>query len=83
MRTTVTIDDDLLAEAKVVAARTSRTLGSVIEDALRASLRRDDDAARGGGGFQLVTHGAGGLQPGVDLEDKQAMADLLGDNAAP
>lgn len=82
MRTTVTIDDDLLAEAKVVAARTSRSLGSVIEDALRASLRRDE-ATRGSKEFQLLVHGAGGLQPGVDLEDEHALADLLGDNAAP
>jgi hypothetical protein len=33
--------------------------------------------------FRLPTHGAGGLQPGVDLEDKEALADLMGDNAAP
>ena len=27
--------------------------------------------------------GAGGLQPGVNLEDREALADLLGDNAVP
>jgi hypothetical protein len=30
--------------------------------------------------FRLPTSGSGGLQPGVDLEDKEAMAELLGDN---
>ncbi|WP_102141637.1 type II toxin-antitoxin system VapB family antitoxin [Mycobacterium hubeiense] len=82
MRTTVNIDDSLLAEAKVVAARTSRSLGSVMEDALRAMLRRDAEE-RGRGEFRLPTHGSGGLQPGVDLEDKEALAELLGDNAGP
>lgn len=82
MRTTVSIDDDLLAEAKVLAARTSRSLGAVIEDALRVAIRRNDPEP-GWVEFHMPTHGAGGLQPGVDLEDKNALADLLGDNAAP
>jgi plasmid stability protein len=82
VRTTVNIDDHLLAEAKVLAARTSRSLGAVIDDALRAMLRRESDTeARGA--FRLPSHGAGGLQPGVDLEDKDALAELMGDNAAP
>ncbi|MFT4289100.1 ribbon-helix-helix protein, CopG family [Nocardioides sp.] len=38
MRTTVNIDDQLLAAVKVEAARGHRTIGSVIEDALRAHL---------------------------------------------
>lgn len=82
MRTTVNIDDQLLAEAKVLAARTSRSLGSVLEDALRAMLRRQDDKG-GRREFRLPTHGAGGLQAGVDLDDKEALAELTGDNAAP
>ncbi|MCG7611140.1 hypothetical protein BA059_18740 [Mycolicibacterium sp. (ex Dasyatis americana)] len=82
MRTTVNIDDALLAEAKVVAARTSRSLGSVVEDALREMLSRvaGETAAPE---FRLPTHGSGGLRPGVDLDDKEALAELLGDNASP
>ncbi len=38
MRTTVTIDDTLLAAVKIEAARFHRTIGSVIEEALRAQL---------------------------------------------
>jgi len=38
MRTTVNIDDTLLAAVKVEAARSRRTIGSVIEEALRAHL---------------------------------------------
>jgi predicted transcriptional regulator len=82
VRTTVNIDDHLLAEAKILAARTSRSLGSVMEDALRAMLRRDAEE-RGVDEFRLETHGSGGLRAGVDLDDKEALAELIGDNAAP
>jgi plasmid stability protein len=82
VRTTVNIDDNLLAEAKVLAAKTSRSLGAVLEDALRAMLRRQTED-RGRTEFRLPTYGAGGLQPGVDLDDKEAVAELMGDNAAP
>lgn len=82
MRTTVNIDEHLLAEAKVLAARTSRSLGAVLDDALRAMLRRDTDK-RHRNEFRLPTHGTGGLRPGVDLADKEALAELMGDNAAP
>lgn len=81
MRTTVNIDDQLLAEARVLAARTARSLGAVVDDALRAMLRRDaeeHDRTQ----FRLPIHGAGGLQAGVDLDDKEALAELMGDNAA-
>lgn len=82
MRTTVNIDDRLLAEAKILAARTSRSLGSVVEDALREMLNRVADADSAAE-FRLLTHGSGGLRPGVDLDDKEALAELLGDNASP
>lgn len=82
MRTTVNIDDHLLAEAKVLAARTSRSLGSILDDALRAMLHRDT-GPKARQVFELPTHGHGGLQPGVDLDDKDALAELIGDNAAP
>lgn len=82
VRTTVNIDDALLAEAKIVAARTSRSLGSVVEDALREMLTRVAGET-GTPEFRLPTHGSGGLRPGVDLDDKEALAELLGDNASP
>ncbi len=79
MRTTVNIDDHLLAEAKVLAARTSKPLGAVLDDALRALLHaRSADRPR----FELPTHGKSGLQAGVDLDDREALAEVLGDNAA-
>ena len=39
MRTTVNIDDDLLAEIKVIAGRRHASLGEVVDDALREYLR--------------------------------------------
>ena len=78
MRTTVNIEDRLLVEAKTMAARSGRTLGAVIEDALRVALARRD-AAAGAGGVQLPVHDAGGLMPGVDLDDSAALLDLIED----
>jgi hypothetical protein len=78
MRTTVSINDHLLAEAKQVAARSHRSLGEVIDDALRRMLTETPNAAPAP--VTLPAHGSGGLQPGVDLENKEQLADLLGDN---
>ncbi len=82
VRTTVNIDEHLLAEAKAVAARTRRSLGEVIDDALRAALV-ERAAPHQRARVVLPTDGGSGLQPGVDLEDKEAMAELLGDNRPP
>lgn len=81
MRTTLNISDDLLAEAKVLAVRTRRPIGAVVDDALRVLLRRDDLEPTAA--WTFPTGGAGGLQPGVNLDDTEALADLMGDNALP
>ena len=75
MRTTINLDDDLLAEAKQVAARTGRSLTAVVEDALRESLHRRHLIARQA--IELPTFGEGGVQPGVDLDDSAALLDLM------
>ena len=82
MRTTVNISDDLLAEAKLLATKSRRSLGSVIDDGLRVLLSRQGVGATQSA-WSFPTGGAGGLQPGVNLEDREAVADLLGDNAVP
>lgn len=83
MRTTVNIDDQLLGEAKVIAARSHRSLGSVLEDALRAYIeerQHRDDA----GDYQLpdFVPSEPGLQPGVDLEDREQIAALLDNDSS-
>lgn len=82
MRTTVTIPDDLLREAKVLAAREGRTVSSVLEQALRALLTQAAEAdERRRAEFTLpVIHGGGWL---VDLDDKEALAEALGDDEPP
>ncbi len=81
MRTTVNIDEHLLADAKAEAARTKRSLGDVVDDALRVLLLRRHDGNDGASPqVRITTYGGSGLRPGVDLEDKEAMAELLGDN---
>ena len=82
MRTTLNISDDLLAEAKVLAARTHRSIGAVVDDALRVLLKRDGAEAPATA-WTFPTSGAGGLQPGVNLDNSEALAELLGDNALP
>ena len=76
MRTTVTIEDDLLREARVVAARTHTTVSSVLEEALREHLSRA--RASVDETFELPAFAGGGLL--VDILDKEALAEALGDN---
>ena len=73
MRTTIRLDDALLVEVKQIAARSDKTLTSVIEDALREMLARQRITEERTP-VKLTTVSGGGLQPGVDLDDS---ADLL------
>jgi hypothetical protein len=75
MRTTVSIDDQLLVEVKTLAARTGKTLSAMVEDALRQSLAKRGSARSVP--LPLLTHDGGGLQPGVDLDDTSALLDLM------
>lgn len=74
MRTTLKLDDALITEAKVVAARTGRTLSQVIEDALRQTLvpRPRDARTR-----VLLPTSPGTPQAGVVLDDNAALRDLM------
>lgn len=75
MRTTVNIDEHLLVAARDLALRSRRSLGDVVDDALRAMLSRAPEQVRGR--VELPTDGGSGLQPGVDLEDAAALAEVL------
>lgn len=76
MRTTVRLDDALLAEAKQVAARTGRTLNAVIEDALRQALAQSHRPASRTPA-ELTTFRGEGLQPGIDLDNSTALLDAM------
>ena len=82
VRTTVTIDDDLLeppGEPRASTGRSRRSVSSILEDALRDALQRAEQR-RAAGPVVLPTVGGGGLRPGIDLNDKEQIAELLGDN---
>jgi hypothetical protein len=81
MRTTVNIDEHLLAEAKVLAARQHRSLGEIIDDSLRMSLARTGATAPAT--VVLPTSGDPSEKPFVDIDDKEALAEALGDNEWP
>ncbi len=75
MRTTVRLDDDLLAEAKQRAAADRTTLGSLIEDALRRALAQR--SAERAGRITIRPFGDVQTLPGVDLDDSAALRDLM------
>lgn len=75
MRTTIRIDDELLRRLKLKAAETGRTVGDLIEDAVRVSLDRDSAPHRRL--EQLPTFGSKGVLPGVDLTSNAALRDLM------
>jgi len=76
MRTTLTIDSQVLAEFKRRSAETHQTLSRLIEDALREHLSRGRDSATTRPvGFPIVD--GLGLAPGVDLSSSSGLAEYL------
>jgi hypothetical protein len=75
MRTTVSVDDHLLAAAKQRARVRGQTLGQVVEDALRRELAEPANAEPV---IDIpVFRGAAGPRPGVDLRSNRALAEVL------
>jgi len=85
-RTTLNIDEELLAAYRRLAARTRSSLSHVIQDALREALTlrqdrealtlRQDREARPPIRLSALSQG-GGLVPGVDLSNHAALTELL------
>ena len=76
MRTTLDIDDELLAAAKSEAAKEGATLTRLVEDGLRLRLaartqgqRLPTAADSGAGGLILPSH--------IDINDTSAVLDFL------
>lgn len=76
MRTTIRIEEDLLRAAKRRAADQGSTLTAFIEQAVRAELRREEEAERSEP-LRIKPFGQGGVQPGADLYDNAALRDLM------
>lgn len=75
MRTTLNLDDQLIRRAKEEAARSGRTLTSVIEDALREALSRSSGPPAEP--YHVRPFAGEGLCPGVHLDDSAALLDLM------
>ena len=79
MRTTLDINDKLLAKAKSAAAREKSSLTRFIEEALAMRLR-GRRPGKSGGGFGIPVHrGSGGLVPGVDPTSNRSLYDAADD----
>ena len=76
MRTTINIDEQLLAYAKLQAIQQGCTLKQVIEDALREFFSRhhlQQDPVK------LETVSGVGLKPGIDLDNSRSLSDIMDD----
>lgn len=75
VKTTLNLDERLLARAKALALREGTTLTALVEDSLRARLA---PRSRSGtpGEFDLPTV-KGTAPPNVDIADREALFDLL------
>ncbi len=81
-KTTVRLDEDLLSEARRLAAEERTTLTAVLEQAVRELLaRRKERRARPR--VSLPSFTGWGLQPGVDLDNSLALLDLMESQDGP
>lgn len=76
MRTTILLPDELYDAVRHHATQQRRTITSVIEEAVRASLRAHAAVGQRPA-FSIDVIQGRGLQPGVDLDDNAALADLM------
>jgi hypothetical protein len=74
MRTTLALDDDVLLAAKAMARQQDRSVGEVISDLARRSLRRPQAAGERNG---IPLLGSRPDSPMVDLEMVNALRDEL------
>ncbi|HWG73874.1 MAG TPA: hypothetical protein VG184_07450 [Acidimicrobiales bacterium] len=75
MRTTVSIEDHLLALAKERAQQRALTLGQLVERALRRELARDSTA--GDRSAIPVFEGGSGPRPGIELTSNRSLLEAL------
>jgi hypothetical protein len=79
MRTTLDINDKLLAKAKSAAAREKSSLTRFIEEALAMRLRGRRPSKSGRAFVISVYRGTGGLVPGVDPTSNRSLYEAADD----
>ncbi len=78
MRTTISIDDHLLLEAKRRAAERGQTLGELVEDHLREGFAHPVPPFRPSVEIP-VYHGRSGVLPGVDITSNASLLEAMED----
>lgn len=79
MRTTVTIDDPIIAQLKQTAAKTGKSFNLVVNETLQAGLNQHPgDPAKP---YRLTPTSLGQPRPGIDLGKALDLADQLEDQA--
>ena len=81
MKTTLDINDSLLADAKALAARQRTSLTRLIEEGLQLRLRSQRTAGKSVRRSIPVFTGCGGLVAGVNPGSNKAMLDAAADDA--
>lgn len=81
MKTTLNLNDQLLADAKALAAQQRTSLTRLIEEGLQLRLRAKADATKRGRVRLPVFKGRGGLVAGVDPSSNKALLEALDDDA--
>jgi hypothetical protein len=81
VKTTLDIDDQLLSEAKALAAHERTSLTRLIEEGLHLRLRARAPAGRRAKVTLPLLKGRGGLLAGVDPASNKALLEALGDDA--
>lgn len=80
VKTTLDIDEKLLAEAKKAATRERKSLATLIEEGLRLRLRRRPATKRRHVAKLPVFKGRGGLAAGIDPTSNRSLFAAAGDD---
>lgn len=81
MKTTLDINDSLLANAKALAAQQQTTLTRLIEEGLQLRLRSSRATPKTNKHKIPVHKGRGGMVAGVNPLSNKSMLDAVGDDA--
>ena len=81
MKTTLDINDSLLANAKALAAQQRTSLTRLIEEGLQLRLRSSRSVAKAGKHKIPVFKGCGGLVVGLDPSSNKSLLDAADDDA--
>ena len=72
------MQDRLLHEAKIEAAKKKISLTALIEEAVEEKLSHGKTASQSIRDFKIITFKGTGTKPGVDLDSGASLCDLMG-----